>query len=166
LTLILTLAHNGPITPIFISLKYLWHNKYYTFVILNFQTIGAKFIEFKMIFVSRNPTIKLNIVSYFFESFVFIFYFFHVKIFHLLKHPHHNLSILESPWWRWLDIKSKCLFVWFVCMWPCHNLLEALVENPSFLTKTFSTRCDLQLCCNSKFLFKIWIMVITNEIYS
>jgi hypothetical protein len=41
--------------------------------------------------------------------------FFHLKIFHLLKHPHHSLDILESSWW-WLDIKNKCLFVWFVCL--------------------------------------------------
>ncbi len=143
MTLILTLPHNGPIIPIFISLKYLWQNKYCTFIIFNFQTIGAKIIEFKMIFVSKNPIIKLQIINFFLEIFVLIYFVFHVKIFHLLKHPHHSLGILESFWWKWLDIKNNCLFVWFVCMWPCHNLLEALIENPSFLTKTFSTKCDL-----------------------
>jgi hypothetical protein len=32
------------------------------------------------------------------------------------------------------------------------KFLDSLVENPSFLTKTFSARCDLQLCCNYIFL--------------
>jgi len=76
LTLIPALPHNGPITTIFTSLKYIRQNKYYTFIIFNLQTIGAKIIEFKMIFISRNPTIKPQIVSFFLESFVVIYFVF------------------------------------------------------------------------------------------
>jgi hypothetical protein len=32
------------------------------------------------------------------------------------------------------------------------KFLDSLVENPFFLTKTFSASCDLQLCCNYIFL--------------
>ncbi len=168
MTLILTLPHNGPDTPIFISLKYLWQSKYCTFVIFNFQTIGAKIVEFKMIFVSRNPTIKLNIVRLCFWKFYFNSFSFSCEDLSFTKTP--PIIVLVS--WKvlyedgWTLKVNVYLFGLFVCMWPCHNLLEALVENLFLKPKCF----QLNVICNYvaivKKLFENWIMTITNEINS
>jgi hypothetical protein len=37
------------------------------------------------------------------------------------------------------------------CALEAKEVVESLVENPLFLTKKFSTKHDLQLCCNLYF---------------